>query len=48
MRNLIRQLRLAIFVWILGIAIKLIPNDCIDIWKWIVKIPLKNDHPNNG
>lgn len=36
---MIKQLRLAIFIWIIGIALKILPKDCIKTLKWIQQIP---------
>lgn len=41
-KSLIRQLRLNLFIMLLGILIKLIPNDCINTFKWLKEIPYEN------
>jgi len=36
-----KQLSLAIFVWIIRLAIRFIPKDCTKTWKWITEMPFE-------
>jgi len=37
-----KQIRLAIFVWIIRFAILFIPKECKRTWKWITEMPFEN------
>jgi hypothetical protein len=41
MKNLWRNLRLALFVWILNIAVLFLPKDAIETYKWLAQMPLE-------
>jgi hypothetical protein len=36
---MIKELRLAFFVWLLGLIINLVPKDAQETWKWLAKMP---------
>lgn len=41
MKRIIKQLRLAIFVWLVVLAMKFVPKDCTETLKWLRDIPFE-------
>jgi hypothetical protein len=42
MKNLIYNLRLALFGLLFGLIIKIIPKKCIKTWQWIAIMPFED------
>jgi len=41
MRELIKQTRLVTFMFLMMIALRVVPKDCTQTLKWIIKMPLE-------
>ncbi len=41
MKRLIREIRLALFIWILDFAVIFLPKDAIETWQWIKNLPFQ-------
>jgi hypothetical protein len=42
MKELIKQFRLALFVWIVQLAVFVLPKECKKTLRWIVQMPLED------
>jgi hypothetical protein len=42
MKRIIKELRLLVVVWLVGLALKATPKDCTDTLLWFTKMPLED------
>jgi len=42
-----RQIRLALFVWIINATMWLLPKDCPQTYKWLSEIPMEDKDEEN-